>query len=196
MTKMTHGRSQTSEYKIWICIKDRCNNQNHSGFHQWGGRGIAICDEWNRSFEAFLEHVGPRPSLDHSIDRINNDGNYEPGNVRWATRSEQMRNIRTNVNVTHNGQTKTIAEWAAITGISRKTLYQRAKYKWPPDELLSPVKRCFGSKHRCAKLDENAVREIRARNAAGETFAKLASELGVSEATTRSVCRGRWRHVV
>lgn len=100
----THGNSTkivarcTPSYKAWQSIKQRCLNPKTKGFESYGGRGIMICDRWLESFENFLADVGERPSLLHSIDRFpNNDGNYEPGNVRWATRAEQQRNRRNTV---------------------------------------------------------------------------------------------------
>jgi len=94
--RATHGRSHTPEFKAWGSMKERCLNRRSPSFAHYGGRGITICPEWLGAdgFARFLDHVGLKPSPDHSIDRINNDGNYEPGNVRWATPSEQARNRR------------------------------------------------------------------------------------------------------
>lgn len=89
-----NGRQGSPEYRAWLRMKRRCTDQNHDKYSYYGGRGIRVADEWLSDFRAFLAHIGPRPSPGHSIDRINNEGNYEPGNVRWATKQEQMKNRR------------------------------------------------------------------------------------------------------
>jgi hypothetical protein len=89
-----HGRSRTPEYHAWKNMRQRCLNPNHPNYHHYGGRGVTICDQWLDSFAAFLADVGERPAPGLSLDRIDNDGNYEPGNVRWATQSQQIRNQR------------------------------------------------------------------------------------------------------
>ena len=94
LANTTHGKSNTSEYEIWCGMKKRCYNPNYKEFRYYGGRGITICDSWKNSFEAFYQDMDRRPSSKHSIDRVNNDGNYEPSNCRWATIKEQNNNKR------------------------------------------------------------------------------------------------------
>jgi Staphylococcus phage HNH endonuclease len=89
-----HGMSYSPEYKSWISMLSRCRSTKGRDWKNYGSRGIAVCEEWQHSFQAFLAHVGLRPTAKHSIDRINNDGNYEPGNVRWATADVQANNRR------------------------------------------------------------------------------------------------------
>jgi len=90
----TAGRRLTPEYAAWQQMKDRCHDRTNPQYHNYGGRGILVCDGWRRDFVAFLGHIGLRPGRGYSVDRINNDGNYEPGNVRWATAYEQRHNSR------------------------------------------------------------------------------------------------------
>ncbi len=108
----THGLSSSPEYWAWASMKARCLNVKSPQFADYGGRGISVSPEWVASFESFIAHIGRRPSPQHSIDRIENDGNYEPGNVRWATSATQNRNRRNNHWVTFNGKTLTLEDWA------------------------------------------------------------------------------------
>jgi hypothetical protein len=104
---------------------DRCRNPNNPYFHNYGGRGIRLCPEWESSFLAFLKAVGPRPSPRHQLDRKDNNGNYEPGNVRWATKKEQAHNQRKNHLLTFGGETKALAAWAEQIGLAPSTLHYR-----------------------------------------------------------------------
>lgn len=89
--------SKTPEYRTWSGLVQRCTNPKNASWDDYGGRGIKVCDEWRHNFLAFWNYIGPRPSSHHSLDRINNDGNYEPGNVRWAPREVQASNKRTSL---------------------------------------------------------------------------------------------------
>jgi hypothetical protein len=127
-------------------MKERCNVPTQEAYADYGGRGIAVCKEWDESFEAWFAYMGPRPSPDHSIDRINNDGNYEPGNVRWATREQQQRNTSQNRLLTHDGLTLCVVEWAERVGLPCSVLSDRInKLGWPVAKALLTPKRYTGS---------------------------------------------------
>jgi hypothetical protein len=119
------------EYRIWYAIKERCNNPNSKAYPDYGMRGIAICEKWEHDFVAFISDVGRRPSKEYTLDRIDNDGNYEPGNVRWATRIEQANNKRTSILVTYKGQTKPLPVWCRELGIRYTLIKDRLWHKWP-----------------------------------------------------------------
>lgn len=131
MIKHGHARWKqpaTPEYRVWAGMKQRCTNPNKKDWADYGGRGISVCPEWFNDFGRFLADVGFRPSSNHSLERKDNNGNYEPGNVKWATAQEQARNRRSPlVMVSHEGETMCVADWAKRLGVSPFTLYSRVK---------------------------------------------------------------------
>ena len=132
----THGLSKSSSsYAVWCAIRDRCRRRTHHAYHRYGGRGIKVCERWD-SFESFCEDMGERPSMDHSIDRIDNDGHYEPGNCRWATKREQNNNTAKNVVLTVCGVSRTAAQWSRILNIRDKLIYERIAYGWSDEDAL------------------------------------------------------------
>ena len=159
----------TPEFRVWTAIKTRCYNPNFKDFYRYGGRGIIVCERWLHSFQNFLADMGPRPSAKHSIDRFpDNDGNYEPGNCRWATGKEQSRNRRSNRILAHNGESLTIVEWSERTGVPHDTLIARIEAGWDIETAMSkPVKKqrrgelleAFGEKKTLAEWgrDERCV---------------------------------------
>lgn len=121
------NKKETAEYWIWRGIKARCLNPRNPVYKNYGGRGITIAAEWINSFDAFLEHIGFRPTPRHSVDRIDNDGPYAPGNVRWATRREQRANTRSVRPVTLNGTTKLFIDWCRELDIDEVVVRRRLK---------------------------------------------------------------------
>ncbi len=114
----------------------RCYYERDKEYARYGERGISVCDRWRESFQSFLEDMGGKPSPKHSLDRIDNDGHYEPGNCRWATPSEQASNRRNAVRITLSGVSLPIREWSARTGIKYQTIYARHRAGLPPEEVL------------------------------------------------------------
>lgn len=133
---VTHGRSCTKEHKQWDSMKQRCLNPNHEFFYHYGGRGIKVCDSWLESFENFFADMGECPE-GLTLDRIENEGNYEPSNCRWATRGEQSRNRRGVVILTLGNDSMCIAEWARRIGMHEDTLRRRIKTGWTVEEALT-----------------------------------------------------------
>ena len=143
----THGHARregkTATYRVWCAMHNRCNDPASIRFQEYGGRGIVVCQEWNE-FQSFLGDMGERPSPRHSIDRINNDGNYEPANCRWATSVEQANNKRTTTMLTVNGKTMPVMEWVRELGFSPPRaagtlIRQRARRGWGHERALSSI---------------------------------------------------------
>lgn len=133
------SRRRRPEYVAWWDMRRRCYDPTRRDFRNYGARGITVCAEWRSSFAAFFAHVGPRPSPKHSIDRIDNDGNYEPGNVRWATVSQQQRNRRDNRRITVGNTAATLAEWCERNGLSVHTVAARLRLGWPADVAVTKL---------------------------------------------------------
>jgi hypothetical protein len=136
----THGQSKTRVYWIWQAMISRCHDQRDKSYPRYGGRGTSVCQEWRDSFESFSDHMGPRPE-GLTLDRINSGGNYEPGNMRWATYKQQARNTRRNHLYTMNGETRCLAEWCEITGEPWSTVKKRVAAGRDPFQRLRPDRR-------------------------------------------------------
>lgn len=136
-THRTHGMSKTDIYQIWNHMLERCNNENNPAYFRYGAIGVKVHDSW-KDFEIFYSDVGPRPSIKHSLDRYpDKNGNYEPGNVRWATSKQQANNMRNNILITLDGETKTLAQWSEFVGVKYSTIRQRLKvYGWSEREAV------------------------------------------------------------
>lgn len=132
----THGMRDSSEFTIWSCMRDRCTRKKNRAYERYGGRGITVCERWNK-FENFFEDMGPRPSKLHSIDRIDNNGGYCKENCRWATIAEQSANTRSNRMIEYNGKSLHVAEWSRLTGFSESLIRHRLKRGWTTEKALT-----------------------------------------------------------
>lgn len=136
VAKTTHGMRKSKEYVVWCNMISRCENPNNRNYKYYGGRGITVCPDFH-SFECFIKSMGPRP-LGCTIDRIDNNGNYEPSNCRWANEETQKNNRSDNVFITYKGETLTIAQWSKAINIPMITLWNRIKKcHWPIEKALT-----------------------------------------------------------
>ena len=157
---VTHGLSKSREYCTWSSMIERCINPRNASFKAYGGRGIRVCMEWQRSFAAFYQHIGPKPTAKHSIDRIDTNGNYEPGNVRWATREDQDATKRGNRYVEAFGLRKTIAGWSRIVGLSPVTISERLRRGMSCEDAVS-IAPTRGSVVARTKFNRSAVATLK-----------------------------------
>lgn len=132
-----HGLRYSVEYAVWSTMKDRCLNPRNKQFKHYGGRGVKVCERWMQ-FENFISDMGKRPK-GLSLDRINNDGNYEPPNCRWATIREQSRNKRSNKVLIFNGKKMCVRDWDRHCGFKDSTIRNRIKLGWTGEKLFKPV---------------------------------------------------------
>lgn len=170
----THGASKLPEYQAWADAKRRCTNPNHEYFSHYGGRGIKFLFN---SFEQFYSHIGPRPHKKLSLDRIDNNGHYQIGNVHWATSKEQSNNRRNNVNLVYKGRTQNITDWARELGIHCDTIrYRLLKQGWSVEKAFeTPV--------------DVVILSYQGKTQSQATWAR---ELGLSEATLSARLKLGW----
>jgi len=121
-----HGESRSTEHQTWRGMHARCTDPSATGWSMYGARGIKVCDRWS-SFDNFLADMGRKPSPELTLDRIDSNGDYEPGNCRWATLEQQSTNRRDNLHLTYQGRTQTLSQWAREIGITRSGLHYRLK---------------------------------------------------------------------
>ena len=150
----THRMSDTITYESWQCARVRATNPNRNTSHRYFNRGIRMCDRWINSFENFYEDMGDRPSLKYSLDRINNDGNYEPGNCRWATMTQQANNASRTVRYTVGGKIFTRHDLCLMYGINPSTFRSRIDKGWSVDKVISTPTRVISKKgEACTRVE-------------------------------------------
>ena len=135
----SHGMKGTRIYRIWNAMKARCKYPSSPSYENYGARGVSVCQQWQDSFEDFHFYVAQLPHFDedgYSLDRIDNDGNYEPGNIKWSTRAEQSSNKRNNLLITFNGKTQCVAAWSREVGVPTGTIAYRIRHGWPIERAL------------------------------------------------------------
>lgn len=132
-----HGLGHLPEYSVWCDIHKRCGNPKHKSYHNYGGRGLKVADEW-LTFSRFYADMGPRPSDAHTLERVDNEKGYGPGNCVWATRQVQGNNRRGNLLITAFGKTQTLMQWSRETGIGNSTIRHRIVVtNWPVEKALT-----------------------------------------------------------
>lgn len=170
-------RAEKATYRCWIDMKARCYNPKSQRFYTHGGRGITVCDRWKDSYENFVLDMGIKPE-GYTLDRIDNDKGYEPGNCRWATPKEQANNRRTNIFVEFDGQILTVKQWSEALGISFSALMKRLS-RMPVEKALS--------KERFWEEVENKDQILKEYLEGGISQKKLAEKYGISQA-----CISKW----
>lgn len=138
LSKRTKGNPQWRAHVSWLAMRARCTNEEQADFPNYGGRGIVVCGRWDE-FANFYEDMGPPPP-GTSIDRIDNEGNYEPGNCRWADRKTQNANKRNRRVLSLAGTSKSVSEWAEHLGVPRRLLQVRMDRGWPVERILNPTR--------------------------------------------------------
>jgi hypothetical protein len=141
---LTHGLRYTPEYVAWRSMRGRCSNLSDQNYKRYGGRGICVCERWER-FENFYADVGPRPSAGHSIERVNNELGYSPDNCVWATPLAQANNTRRTRLISHGGRTQSLSAWARESALPLSTIKSRLDHGWTPERALTASIRSQGA---------------------------------------------------
>jgi len=189
---MNATRRARPEYAIWQGMVQRCTNPRRRCYGSYGGRGITVCDRWRDSFESFLADIGPRPSMAHSLDRIDNAKGYEPGNVRWATRSEQMRNMRSNHWFDLAGRRVLLDEIVAAAGTSTGSVRYWLARGLTPDQVVARAKNGPAGEPGVpnAKLTRARAEQVRTMLAGGVSIAEASALTGMSKTQLRRIAAG------
>ncbi len=173
----THGMTHSTEFAIWNGARQRCRDPHSKDYPRYGGRGITVCEEWLHDFPAFLRDMGMRPSHDHSLDRIDNDGPYSKANCRWVTRHVQSNNRRNTRFLTLGDLTLPIVDWSRATGISAMAIRARLRAGWSMERALT------------CTIREGVRLRFRGKT---RTLAEWAHRLGTSRRTIGERLRRGW----
>ena len=195
-THYSHMLSGSRLFNIWLNMKQRCENPKNKAYDRYGGRGIRVCEEWYNNSNAFFEWAHANGYSDNlTIDRIENDGNYEPSNCRWVANKAQCRNRRSNINVEHNDKKVTLIELSEITGIDYKVLHARydrgdrgQRLTRPPHEERRSLR---GEENTNSKITVYIAKNIKSRLGNGESALKIAKELDISKHIIYDIKRGK-----
>lgn len=197
----THKLSKTRLYGIWLNMKNRCRNKNDKSYPRYGGRGITVCDEWTADFMNFY-NWSQANGYDETktIDRIDNNAGYSPGNCRWVDAKEQARNRRSNLAVEYKGEVMTLIEVSELTGIDYAALNRRYNNGDRGDRLVRPLysdkKTQRGEKNVKAVITAEIAKEIKLSLASGETGASIAKRFNVSKYLVSDIKRNKtWKHI-
>ena len=185
MGHFKHGQTKSREFRIWQNMIQRCTNRNHDAFPRYGGRGIRVSPRWRRSFRCFLLDMGFAPSPSHSLDRTDNDGDYQKSNCRWATKSEQRRNMPDAVRVMFNGKSTALVDVARKAGIRYGTLYKRIVM----DRV--PIERAIQKRHLLCKEIVQRVASTGETVSTWNSVSEAAASIGVHPSVVSNVLRGR-----
>ena len=192
------GKKRTSVYRRWVGMRARCNSKTNPAYNNYGGRGIKVCESWNK-FENFFADMG-YPPKGTSLDRINNDGNYEPSNCRWADKATQSRNRRGIIMLTLNGKTQTLKDWALELGVSYTACKSRFHKGWSVRDIFAvpihtyPLRQ--GTANQNSVLTPQAVYEIRKRRDGNETCSSIAKDFPMCLSTISKIGRRDiWKHL-
>lgn len=199
---MTGADLRSAERRVWRGMINRCHCKSSSGYPRYGARGIIVCVRWRFDFEAFFSDMGPRPSDEHQIDRVDSKGSYSPENCRWATREVQQRNRSCIRWLEFGGERLPLEAMATKHGVDPTTLRYRLRAGWDLVRALNPapgLDRCvvLGERNGQSRLTATVVAEIRAESAAGVTGRELARRYGVTEGHVSEILSGkRWGHTL
>lgn len=189
-------KSYTREYNIWAMMRQRCNNPEAKNYRSYGGRGIRVCERWAK-FDNFLADMGTAPSPAHTLDRIDNEGDYTPQNCRWADVEKQQNNRRNCIHVTAFGETKTIAQWARATGLSRDMVQHRLYVMKMEPEVALIAERMSWNQRAVLQMDlqGNVLQRFESLAAVRAQYGKSASSVWNALAGKAKTAIGfRWRY--